>query len=298
MKMVSIEFSLESALLTTAALTDYSPMYCSNDLNMLICHSFCFFYYCSVQFPAQLPSFTGRPDLLGQQPGPDEDWRNVMGICRAMTHITLFLNHEESYFMNGFMCNSHCQIWVDLHKGSDLIGQHTKCQGDSAVTMGQSRAMFPGNCEPKDWGDKRWWQVRVLRRADLKDTVLWKSVHGKGASRKPSSASQRKRVSCWIHSKRKRNWNLDGGIKEGRRQEVCTKRQSQWQIWQAGRDLQQRVWGHGVLHGTTKYLNKLSLIGLMRRTEETEGSCPGFTELESGTCWYLETRGQSMLPRT
>lgn len=59
---------------------------------------------------------------------------------------------------------------------------------------------------------------------------------------------------------------MDGGIREGRRQEVWAKRQSQRQIWQAGRDLQQQIWGHGVLHGTTKYLNKSSLFGLMRRT--------------------------------
>lgn len=149
MKMVCIEFSLEPAVLTTAALNDYSPMSCSNDLTMLICHSFCCFYFCSVQFPAQRPSFTGRPDLLGQQPGPDEDWRDMMGTCRTMFHIALFLNHEESYFMNVFMCNSYCQIWVDLHEVSDLIGQHTKCHGDSAATMGRSRAMFPANSEAK-----------------------------------------------------------------------------------------------------------------------------------------------------
>lgn len=143
-KMFCIEFSLEPAVLPTAALTYSSPMCCSSDLNMLIRHSFSRFYYCSVQFPAQLPSFPGRPDSLSQQPGPDEDWGDMMGICRTMIHIVLSLNYEESYLMNVFMCNPYCPVWVDLHKGP-----HTKCHGDSAATLRWSRAMFSGNSEAK-----------------------------------------------------------------------------------------------------------------------------------------------------
>lgn len=112
----------------------------------------------------------------------------MIDVCR--THY-LFIKHDKLYFMDAFVCNSYSQIWVDLHTGSDLNDQHMKCHEESAATVGRSK-----------WC-RRWQKMCVLRVAALKVTAFWKSVLGKGVSINLSSASQRKRASSWIHSKRK-----------------------------------------------------------------------------------------------